>query len=66
VITLASRIVLPGDILAAFIHVRPSCKDDHEAKQRALALIDWAILECDKCPDDKLAGDSNRALTKRK
>lgn len=59
------RLVRPGDLIAAFLHYRPHTKDDHEAKQHALALIDWAIIECDKCPEGKLENDSSKALTRR-
>jgi hypothetical protein len=57
--------VEPGDLLRALDTAARFKKDLHEAKQLALALVDWAIQESDLCPPDKLLKDAGAVRTAR-
>jgi hypothetical protein len=46
--------VEPGDLLRALDIAARFKKDLHEARQLALALVDWAVQESDACPPAKL------------
>lgn len=57
--------VAPGDLLRALDIAARFKKDLHEAKQLALALVDWSIQESDLCPPAKLLKDADAARTSR-
>ena len=57
--------VAPGDLLLALDIAARFRKDLHEARQLALALVDWAVQESDACPPDKLLNDADAVRTAR-
>ena len=57
--------VTPADLLRALDIAARFKKDLHDAKQLALALIDWSIQESDVCPPAKLLKDADAARTAR-
>jgi hypothetical protein len=58
--------VAPSDLLLALDIAARFKKDLHEARQLALALVDWAVQESDACPPAKLLKDADAARTARR